>query len=216
MALVYMSPDPYHEAFEEVLDIRHFDFNRHRTAGLCLAQVNGRLILGSMTPSTPAAKIACWRSRIKGAWLIKIGDTTVSSIEEAQCAFQHLGSAGMSLIPLLFLHPEIRQDVSHDGLPIVSSAPFTQHINNQLNHRWDFLTVADYLPKAPPYEIVKSGDVLNYVTQVMHLTRGKLLQQDNWSDWQHSEYLQLNQYDAQGMFGTPIPMLEDDTLFHLV
>ena len=76
--------------------------------------------------------------------------------------------------------------------------------------------MADYLRKAPPYEIVKSGDVLNYVTQVMCLTRGKLLQQDDWLDWQHSEYLQLNQYDAQGMFGTPIPMLEDDTLFHLV
>jgi hypothetical protein len=35
--------------------------------------------------------------------------------------------------------------------------------------------VADYLRKASPYEIVKSGDALNYVTQVMRLTRGKLL-----------------------------------------
>jgi hypothetical protein len=122
----------------------------------------------------------------------------------------------MSSIPLLFLHPEIRQDVSHDGLPIVSSAPSTQHIHDQLNHRWDFLTVADYLRKAPPYEIVEPGDVLNYVTRVMRLTRGKLLQQDDWSDWQHSEYLQLNQYNAQGMFGTPVPMSEDDAIFHLV
>jgi hypothetical protein len=164
MALVYMSPDPYHDAFKEVLDIRCFDFNRHRTAGLCLAQVNGQLILGGMTPSTPASKVPCWWSRIKGTWLIKIGDTTVSSIEAAQRAFQHLGSAGVSLIPLLFLHPEKRQDVSCDGLPIVSCALFTQHIHDQLNHRWDFLTVADYLRKAPPYEIVESGDVLNYVT----------------------------------------------------
>jgi hypothetical protein len=138
MALVYMSPNPYHNAFEEVVDIRRFDFNRHCTAGLCLAQVNGWLILGGMTPSTPAAKIPCWRSRIKGAWLIKIGNSTVSSIEEAQRAFQHLGSASVSSIPLLFSHPEIRQDISRDGLPIVSSASFTQHIHNQLNHRWDF------------------------------------------------------------------------------
>ena len=27
MALVYMSPDPYHKAFEEVLDLQRFDFN---------------------------------------------------------------------------------------------------------------------------------------------------------------------------------------------
>ncbi len=50
----------------------------------------------------------------------------------------------------------------------------------------------------------------------MHLTRGKLTQQDDWPDWQHSEYLQLNQYDKQGMFGVPIPMKEEDVVFHLV
>jgi hypothetical protein len=57
MVPVYMSPDPYHDAFEEVLNTRRFDFARHRTAGLCLAQVNGRLIPGGMAPSTPAAQI---------------------------------------------------------------------------------------------------------------------------------------------------------------
>ncbi len=34
MALIYMSPDPYHEAFETVLDLQRFDFTQHRTAGL--------------------------------------------------------------------------------------------------------------------------------------------------------------------------------------
>ena len=58
MVLVYMSPDPYHEAFEEVLDLRRFDLSRHRTVGLCLAHINGRLFLGGMTSSTPAAKIS--------------------------------------------------------------------------------------------------------------------------------------------------------------
>ncbi len=75
--------------------------------------------------------------------------------------------------------------------------------------------MADYLRKAPPYNIVESGDVLNYVTWVMHLTRGKLLKQANWLDWQNSEYLQLDQYNAQGMFGTPVPMSDDDALYVL-
>jgi len=48
----------------------------------------------------------------------------------------------------------------------------------------------------------------------MKLTRGKLLQQNDWTDWQDSEYLQLNQYDARGMFGTPV--VEKDAIFHLV
>jgi len=50
----------------------------------------------------------------------------------------------------------------------------------------------------------------------MRLTRGKLIQQDDWTNWQHSEYLQLDQYDAQVMFGTPVSMSKDDAFFHLV
>ena len=214
--MIYMSPDPYFEAFEEVIDMTHFGLNKHWTTGLFLAHVNGRLHLGGMAPSTPAAKIPCWRLRIKGAWLIKIGDRTVTTLAEAQDAFQQLSSNGITTVPLLFLHPEIRQDISHDGLPIVSSAPFTEHIHDQLNHQWDFSTVVDHLCKAPPYEIVESGNVLNYVTRVMRLTRGKLTLQDDLPDWQHLEYLQLDQYDKQGMFGVPVPMKEEDAIFHLV
>jgi hypothetical protein len=117
---------------------------------------------------------------------------------------------------LLFSLPEVQQDISHDGLSIVSSAPFSQHVHDQLYKHWDFSTVADYLWKKPPYNIVEDGDVLNYITRVMKLTHGKLLQQDDWSDWQELEYLQLNQYDAQGMFGQPVAATKDDAIFHLV
>jgi hypothetical protein len=114
-----------------------------------------------MAPSTPAAKIPCWRLRIKGTWLIKIGDRMVTALAEAHDAFQQLSSNGITTVPLLFLHPEIRQNILHDGLPIMSSALFTQHIHDQLNHRWDFSMVVDHLRKARPYEIVESGDILN-------------------------------------------------------
>ena len=50
----------------------------------------------------------------------------------------------------------------------------------------------------------------------MKLTRGKLLSQNDWTDWQDSEYLQLDQYDAQGMFGNPVRSQDGDAIFHLV
>ncbi len=50
----------------------------------------------------------------------------------------------------------------------------------------------------------------------MKLTHGKLLQQDNWTDWQTLEFLQLDQYNTQGVFGTPVAVKEDDAIFHLV
>ena len=50
----------------------------------------------------------------------------------------------------------------------------------------------------------------------MRLTRGKFLNQEDWSNWQGSEYLQLYQYDAQGMFGEPVAVTQEDAVFHLV
>jgi hypothetical protein len=66
----------------------------------------------------------------------------------------------------------------------------------------------------PPYELINSGDVLNVVTRVMRLTRGKLMKQPDWDEWQSSELLQLNQYDEQGMFGQPVPVADKMAVFH--
>jgi hypothetical protein len=135
MATVYMSPDPYFEAFEECIDLRRFNLAIHWTAGLCLAAHNGRLFLGAMKPSTPGAKIPRWHSCIKGAWLIKINDVLVSMIEDTQAAFKDASNKGVPFIWLLFSHPEFCPDVSHDGLPIVSLDPFSQQIHDQMNKR---------------------------------------------------------------------------------
>ena len=62
MDMVYMSPSPYHDAFDEILDIRKCDLSKHPTAGMSLLQQNGRLILAHMAPSTPAAKVPRWRT----------------------------------------------------------------------------------------------------------------------------------------------------------
>ncbi len=50
----------------------------------------------------------------------------------------------------------------------------------------------------------------------MKLTQRKLLQQEDWSKWQESKFLQRNQYHAQGMFGLPFTQSEGDAVFHLV
>jgi hypothetical protein len=47
MATVYMSPDPFFDAFEEDLDLRIWSFDKHRTAGLFLLLHNGCLYLGA-------------------------------------------------------------------------------------------------------------------------------------------------------------------------
>ena len=100
---------------------------------------------------------------------------------------------------------------------MVSSSPhFTQQVHDQLNNRWEFSTVFEHLCHHPSYRVVDDGGVLNTVTRVMKLTRGKLIKQPGWDAWLASEYLQLDQYDAQGMFGTPVAVDSDAAVFRTV
>jgi hypothetical protein len=216
MAIVYMSQDPFFDSFEEVLDLRKWSFDKHRMAGLSLVSHNGRLYLGGMNPSTPGAKVDCWRVNLRGAWLIKVGSALVSTISDVHGAFKDLYESDAPSVTLLFSHPELRRDISNKGLPIISSAPFSQQTHDQINRWWDFTSVAEHLCHAPPYDVVGSGDVLNYVTRVMKLTHGKLLCQNDWSEWQTSEFLQLDQYDSQDMFGSPEAVESNEAVFNLV
>jgi len=216
MAMIYVSPDPFASTFEEDLDLRKFDLSGHRTAGLCFFEKDHRLFLASMAPSTPGARVPRWRTRLRGAWLISINGTTVASITDAQAVFQQLSDVNSPGCTLLFSHPEIPPDISNKGLPVMSPSDFSQFTHDQLNNRLDLLEEGLRIQRLQAYEIVDSGDVLNYVTRVMKLTRGKLLRQDDWPDWQGSEYLQLDQYDSQGMFGEPVEVDDEAAIFHLV
>jgi hypothetical protein len=212
-----MSPNPYHEAFLQTIDLQKFNLTKHSTAGLEFYKSGGRLHLRSITPSIPAAKIPDWRSCVRGAWLIKVNDKEVSSIEDVAFAFRAVDFDHCASVSLLFSHPEIRPNLSKDGLPIVSSSPFSLRAHDQLNNRWEFTTVAEHLTTSKPTNtLVNSGDVLNVTTQVMWSTWGKLLKQPDWEEWQMLEFLQLDPYDAQGMFGQPVPQLEDMVVFHSV
>ena len=60
---------------------------------------------------------------------------------------------------------------------------------------------------------VERGGVLNWVIFAMKLTRGNLLKGADWNDWQRSEWKQLDQYETQGMFGTPIRVEDEAAVF---
>ncbi len=39
---------------------------------------------------------------------------------------------------------------------------------------------------------------------------------EDWNDWLELEYFQLDQYNAQGMFGDPVEASNGHAIFHLV
>jgi hypothetical protein len=93
----------------------------------------------------------------------------------------------------------------------------TQLTINQLSDRWDTTTNDDTsFQRDPTYDITPDGNVLNVTTKVMKLTCGKLMKQQDWSEWNESEFLQLDQYDKQLMFGTPVVATDELAIFYLV
>jgi hypothetical protein len=76
--------------------------------------------------------------------------------------------------------------------------------------------VTKHLHRDPSYQVVDGGGVLNVDTRVVKFTQGKLIKQPNWDEWLASKYMQLDQYDAQGMFGNPTAIDSDAAVFCMV
>ena len=184
---VYFSPHPYEAAFEDTLNLRRLCTDRHPTAGMDLQVINGCLIVEGMRPSSPAAKIPRWRSRIRNAWLRQVGDTVVSTEEDVTRALNALLHTGVRTCQLIFSHPAVKHGLTNDGIPQVNL--------DQLNPRRMFHEFATAgMPDNDAVVAKWDGEVFNWVSKAMKLTRSKLKKSDDWTDWQQSKYTQLDQY----------------------
>jgi hypothetical protein len=118
---------------------------------------------------------------------------------------------------LLFSHPDISHGLSRQGVPLLQRDQLPQTTIDMLSDRWalhpDIDT--DLIRRADPAP-VDDGGVLNVGTRVMKLTRGKLMKQPDWDEWNASEFLQLDQYNKQHMFGQPVKVDDASAIFHLV
>jgi hypothetical protein len=72
-----------------------------------------------------------------------------------------------------------------------------------------------HLPRSM-YDLVEDGGVINMITVANKLTRRILLQQDDWTEWSESEFIQLDQYAKQHMFGEPCKVTKQSAVFNLL
>ena len=213
---VYFSPSPYNAAFEESLSKRWFPqsaLRRHPQGGMSFQVVNGRLILTSIEESTPFAMLPQWRSRLRGAWLIRVHDQDVSTEEQVAQALQDAVRSDCIDIILLFSHPEIRHGLTSDGIPQITM--------DMLNPgaRLGVAIPADIIPDTvadSAYRVFDDGECRSLISNATRLTRGKLMKQPDWEEWRTAEKLQWDQYEEQGMLGTPIPLPNGTARFNIV
>jgi hypothetical protein len=87
MEVFYMSPNAYSCAFEALLDLHKCNLTSHWMGRLHFLTKNNCLILTTMDPGTPGARVNKWHTQLCSAWLIFINGTLVSSLYDIQHAF---------------------------------------------------------------------------------------------------------------------------------
>lgn len=181
MMMVYMSPHPYQDSFEEEFRLRYYNHEKLPTAGLVCIERNGRLYLQNIQPSTPAAKIRAWKIRIRNAWLIKVDNEEVHSVADIERIMARLSQSKAPRCTLLMAHSELKDGLTETGIPQINV--------DQLNYRYSFkridvMTQQEFdewfsrLPRCM-YELVEDGGATNMIHLANKLTRRILLQQED-------------------------------------
>lgn len=107
---ITMSTDPFAASFVETLPIRGI----HLTAGIVTDEdkQRGHPRLVRFHQGTPIAKTARWRSRLKGAHILRIGDRLISRRDDITLAVAHYRSLKSNLVPITFAFDEARNAIS--------------------------------------------------------------------------------------------------------
>jgi hypothetical protein len=79
-----------------------------------------RLTLTHIVPSSPAAWSRAWRTRIRGAWLRKVGDKKVDTVTDVKEALEKIAVGDSKECILTFSHPEVAHGLTGDGIPQVN------------------------------------------------------------------------------------------------
>jgi hypothetical protein len=132
-------------------------------------------------------------------------------VKDINDIFDNCLTSELSQCTLLFLHLYIRHGLTNKGILQVSI--------DQLNPRMMFHGYTP--PTLPLYDCnciwqMWDGGVLHYITKGQCLTLGKLIKQDDWSNWNGSEFIQLDQCKTQGMFSEPRVITSEEAVFNLV
>ena len=186
---IEFSGDPFGPSFLESISIDGI----HVTAGLALRMdaIRGKLRLMACVPGTPAAQISRWRQRLQFAYLLELNGIPITTIDAFQQIIATLRSQGVTVCQIRFTFDEIRNSLSGSGLP--------QLYFDQLR---DIRTITKSLHNTPAL--------------AHRLTRKGLQSQLDWPEWQASEFVQLDQYAQQNMFGTPCSPPPGASVFHWV
>jgi hypothetical protein len=177
---VTFSTDPFGPSFPETISISGI----HPSLGLELRHDmdRQRCQLVAMTPGTPSHRLHKWKWHLCHAFLLSVDTTSVHTISDVHQAIALARQAAQTSVVIVFTMDEAKNSLSAVGLP--------QLYFDQLR--------------------VMKAHIAHTVQAVVHkaitdpkFNRRSLQKQSDWPEWRDSEWIQLDNYDKQGMFGIP-------------
>ena len=183
----------------------------HPTMGLEIYKNGtGQIVLDKCAPSTPAARLPKWRSQLKLARIKKVHDTPIKHSIDIINAIAQAKTEGLKYINISFalekrvdMHPQLGiPQLHYDQLCVIN-----MHHHVAITGETILQDITEGIP---------DHNTTNQVDVKTRLTRKKLLIQEDWPDWETSEFLQLDQYALQGMFGKPTALPTNNQDFNIL
>lgn len=177
----------------------------HTTLGLIVRphpDLNNTVLFERCKPGTMAHKnIRRWRSRLKGALVKSVGGYSIQTPQDIQRILAEHRRKKATTIAIEFSLPQW-SGTNGEGLPMLH---FDQL--NVIAHHLHAIETGEDLWKDKTRWPDITDEMLDSCIQkgiaVPKLTRRKLKLQEDWLDFQRSEWSQLDKYEKQGMFGEP-------------
>ena len=241
---IHLSDDPYDNHTSRMIDIKATDDDAFYGLNIISCPDRNIPMLIDCKPGTSAIRIPKWRSQLRRAYITHINGEQTNSIDDIRSIFnkirnqkQHQFKIGFSTIEKQAMHPQLGVpqlyhdqmniigkhlwDIAHDPLwterdrqeiafPITPrrASKVTRLIRHKLG-KDKYWSLIKQLPSWYKLATIKKS-------RRKKLTRHFLQQQDDWTDWQQSEFKQLNQYESQKTFGLPCNLPKDANLLPLL
>jgi hypothetical protein len=190
---VTFSTDPFGQSFPETIIVSGI----HPTLSLVLHYDvdRHRCQLIKMDLGTPSHRLPQWKSRLRYAYILSVDTMSVRTIADIGLVISEARAAGRQSIVVVFTKDDAPNCLSAVGLPQLyfdQLRIMRRHIDN---------TVLAVFQKAI------TGPKFN---------RRTLQKKLDWNDWLAVEWIQLENYNKQAMFGAPCTAPVDASVFYWV
>ena len=219
---IWLSDDPYDNRLTITIDVK----GSHPTLGMQLvANSNETLQLADMSPSTPAAKVAKWRSTLRWSTLLSIDGKPIHTTADVEAAIATARQEKKFKVHCVFATEKRYGVHPNEGslmLYFDQLNAFAKHIYEADREYFgppdddkrDWVEEANATPTQHLEDAIRTMTA-DISEQKVHnpaddpelgkfFKKREILQREDFPEWRASCFKQLDQYLTQGMFSEPM------------